>query len=483
MSGISYNIDHRVRTIVLGFEDLGQKLLQEIERECNLKLIKWITFEKWDVEISRCSQIHQLSHEIPRDDRFVSVHNSVLTNISIFVDMFSRHYGNRSRPLHYYLNAFHMFFYAAYKDLTTGTDLAIFSNIPHEGADFIYYLVAKELKIKTIMFHQSLFENRFFYSFSLEDFGYFSKSNAISEKQTWHVERTHRTELFYMKQREADQGNCHHSFGRKISWLATIIKHLRWQPDRLVRGFLRELGYSASFLAREKDYSNSMRSITITQSDLVKHMSSPYIYFPLHLQPELTTSALGDIYSDQLIALEHLCSVLPRNWKILVKENPKQTSCQRDELFFNRLKALRNTSVVPIGTDTFDLISRSTIVATVTGTAGWEAIKGGKPALVFGRPWYMTLPGVFRYEPNIDLAAISNYQIVHERFQQVFANLMTKTGRGVVDPAYNVLVKNYSRESNIKNIAISLNSILKTQINLTPSSSSLNGPKQQGNSL
>lgn len=453
-------MDVRARAVVLGFEDFGEEFLREVEQECELKVVKWITFEKWDVKISRCTQIHQLSYEIPGDDRFVSVHNVVLTHISTFVDMFTRHYRTRLRPPHYYLNAFHMFFYAAYKDLMTGTDLAIFSNIPHEGADFIYYLVAKELNIKTIMLHQSLFENRFLYSFSLEDFGYFSQSYSISEKQACPVERTHRTQLFYMKQREADQENSRHSFGRKISSLATIIKHLLWQPDRLVRGFLREFGYSSSFLSREKDYKNSMRDITITQSELVKHLSSSYIYFPLHLQPELTTSALGDIYSDQLTALEHLYSVLPRTWKILVKENPKQTSCQRDELFFNRLKALRNTSVVPIGTDTFELISRSRIVATITGTAGWEAIKGGKPALVFGRPWYMTLPGVFRYDPCIDLKTISEYKIDHEALQQSFAQLMSKTGCGVVDPAYSILVKNYSRDSNIKSICHSLQKIL-----------------------
>jgi hypothetical protein len=320
--------------------------------------------------------------------------------------------------------------------------------------------VAKELNIPTILFHQSLFENRFFYSFSLEDFGYFSKSHSISEKQPYLIERTHQTELFYMKKAEPQKKHFAQWIVNNFGLFLRFVKSGQWRPHRLERGILREIGYRISFLSREKDYNNSIQNIMITQDQMVEYTNLPYIYFPLHLQPELTTSALGDIFADQMLALERLSSLLPNGWKILLKENPKQTSCQRGELFFQRLGTLHNVALVPTSADTFELISKSKFVATITGTAGWEAIKGGKPALVFGRPWYLTLAGVFRYAPAIDLEAISEYKIDHEALQQSFAELMSKTGCGVVDPAYSIVVKNYNRDTNIKNICHSLCKIL-----------------------
>jgi len=53
-------------------------------------------------------------------------------------------------------------------------------------------------------------------------------------------------------------------------------------------------------------------------------------------------------------------------------------------------------SLIPVSTSTFDLIYKAQAVATVTGTAGWEALLNSKPPLIFGLPWYRDCPGVFR---------------------------------------------------------------------------------------
>jgi hypothetical protein len=54
--------------------------------------------------------------------------------------------------------------------------------------------------------------------------------------------------------------------------------------------------------------------------------------------------------------------------------------------------------MIPITTDTYTLINRSQAVATITGTAGWEALLRGKPTLVFGYSWYRYAPGAYRVD-------------------------------------------------------------------------------------
>ena len=58
------------------------------------------------------------------------------------------------------------------------------------------------------------------------------------------------------------------------------------------------------------------------------------IFFPLHAQPELSTSLLGEKYEDQILVLERLNSFAKDKWIVIAKENIYQTSYQRDDFFF-----------------------------------------------------------------------------------------------------------------------------------------------------
>jgi len=132
--------------------------------------------------------------------------------------------------------------------------------------------------------------------------------------------------------------------------------------------------------------------------------SAPFVYFPLHFQPERTTCPQGGIYADQILALETLAAALPSGWEIYVKEHPSQWWLRSKESFssaryrgyYNRLAKVPHVRLVPITTDTFDLTEKARTVAVVTGTAGWEGLLRGKRPLVFGIPWWRDCTGVYR---------------------------------------------------------------------------------------
>jgi capsule polysaccharide export protein KpsC/LpsZ len=107
-----------------------------------------------------------------------------------------------------------------------------------------------------------------------------------------------------------------------------------------------------------------------------------------------------------------------------------------------------NVRLVAPGFDTYLLLKHCIFVATITGTAGWEAISGGKNALIFGKAWYKSLPGVFEYHDRFQLVDILNYQIDHQQLEKELNALLQKTWAGVVDPAYRVLVEKFGNDTN-----------------------------------
>jgi hypothetical protein len=138
---------------------------------------------------------------------------------------------------------------------------------------------------------------------------------------------------------------------------------------------------------------------TLTQNP---YLNNPYVYVPLHYQPEATTSPAGGVFADQLIMVDLLSKCVPEGWSVYVREHPVQFKtigsrgeCSRTIDFYDDLASLSNVKLLPIPASNIDLIDHSEAVATVTGTGGWEALLREKPVLVFGYAWYKDCKGVF----------------------------------------------------------------------------------------
>lgn len=130
-----------------------------------------------------------------------------------------------------------------------------------------------------------------------------------------------------------------------------------------------------------------------------------YLYFPLHFQPECTTSPQAGVYVDQILIVKTLAASLPDDWLIYIKEyaaqwdpNNFRTHLYRYEGYYEEMAAFKNVRLISPEVSTFDLIKSSQAVVTAAGTAGWEALVRTKPVLLFGYPWYMHCDGVFHID-------------------------------------------------------------------------------------
>jgi hypothetical protein len=166
-------------------------------------------------------------------------------------------------------------------------------------------------------------------------------------------------------------------------------------------------------------------------------IDSPYIYFPLHFQPEMTTSPQGGIFCDQHLALATLSSAIPDNWKIYVKEHPGQFRTGRffsyayngrDKTYYNRLLSIPKVSLIPIETEHFNMLDHAEAIATITGTVGWEAAIRSKPVIIFGEAWYQFAPNVYRVKSLTDckkaVNQLQNSPVADPKEMNTFINVL-----------------------------------------------------------
>jgi hypothetical protein len=417
--------------LVLGFKGvLLDELKSKMPITCSISSdsdadITWSDFYNLKFDISRPDFSEEMS------DCF----RDVKKNYCQFNDIYSRRFFYVTESCAEVYSVFTLYFYQCISVLKNNSiNCIIFSNVPHEGYDYIFYLIAKNLNIKTIICNQSLFPNRFWIFSAIEDLGNFSSTPKISE----HCYSN------YVLPKPSEWVNMQGRLDDRSYFILDFLKEMFRKPHRLPLALVR--------LFHGFQY---RKNVQRTSVDPVA--GERYVYFPLHLQPELTTSALGGEFADQISAIEELSSMLPDDWYVYVKENPKQNEAYRGKLFFRRLKKLKNIRYIKRAYNSSKLIQDSEFVAVINGTAGWEAIFAMKSVLIFGYAWYRAFKGVTKYAPTISIDDILKNKPANANETVIYLDeILTKTGVGVVDDDYIYILDQFDINSNSKNVTNSL---------------------------
>ena len=335
---------------------------------------------------------------------------------------------------------------------------ALFFNVPHLVCDTVIYDLCKCLGIKTIILTQSIFPGKYFSMESVDDFGFFNKKATKATPLV--INPQENLDLFYMKDigQTPDKGGKLSSRGwinilayvlfKKPSLFLSPVHFFKMlkQVKKIYSGFPSWRDpFSKFFHENEMAYFEHLMEFENRQVDIEQR----FVYFPLQLQPEMTTSSLGGAFRDQLLAIEELSRILPDDVKIYVKENPKQGAYSRGPFFFHRLNRIPSVVFVPSFANTNTLIAHCETVATITGTVGWEAVRKGKKAIVFGNTWYSSFPGVFRWSDKLKYSDIEKNEIKHEQLEKVAGTLLEACHNGVVERHYISIDEDHDEKENI----------------------------------
>jgi hypothetical protein len=178
-----------------------------------------------------------------------------------------------------------------------------------------------------------------------------------------------------------------------------------------------------------------------------------FVFYPLHDQPEMTTSVLGPFFLNQIALVENIAKSLPVDHLLYVKEH--MASIGRRPLdYYRRLRAVKNLRLITPYWDSHDLIKRSSAVAVISGTAGWEALLYGKPVLTFGEVFYNAFDEVYRVAsagpslPYVIRDAVCDHRPGPDLLVKYVASVLEGTYEGEV-PGLNT-----EKELNPRNIAM-----------------------------
>jgi hypothetical protein len=123
-------------------------------------------------------------------------------------------------------------------------------------------------------------------------------------------------------------------------------------------------------------------------------LDESFVFFPLHLQPEASTRIRGQMYIDQAGLVRQLSRSLPATYKLYIKDHPNMVD--RRVSYYDQFDELPNVRVIHPQHSSHKLIKHANLVTTITGTAGFEALRYKKPAMTFGHTSYNAMSMVYQ---------------------------------------------------------------------------------------
>jgi hypothetical protein len=333
-------------------------------------------------------------------------------------------------------------------------DIVLFKDIPHVVYDYVLYELCRLRGIETIMFHvsnlrriwiitdQIFGENeviaryrqilasppdqevdlspsseQYLKSFQASEYESIPRFVRFVERADYRAESQVKN-LFQKIFDFRNYGQYYHKnlavFQSKIKPPLNYLKvagktpeesSMSWfQHRRFIAGSRKKMRHLASY------YENLTREVDFQR---------PFVYVALTFQPEANSSPKGGLFGDVRLMVDLLAACIPKDWVVYVKEHPSQlhpnwafrAQAARSEGFYDDLVKIPKVQLVPMATSPYALIDQARAVATLTGTSGFQAVNRGKPALIFGFPWYKGCEGVFHIQAQQDcLQAIEKIQ-------------------------------------------------------------------------
>ena len=183
-----------------------------------------------------------------------------------------------------------------------------------------------------------------------------------------------------------------------------VLQQIVGKAQRFMRNPYRSL--SGAHRTRQR-----IKGTRLSMSEERAHSSTadttmPFIYFPLHFQPEATTSAKGRHFYRLREAVAFLASELPQGWTLIVKEHPHQWRrlLPRPTGFYQQLAEIPNVQLIHHSEDNNRLVAAAQAVACVSHSSiTAHAFSTGTPVISLGHSHFKSAHGYYCVDSQVSL--------------------------------------------------------------------------------
>jgi hypothetical protein len=249
------------------------------------------------------------------------------------------------------------------------------------GDSTILEAVAERMGIPIRILVSSRYENFFYWSTSV-----LRNSPAIEESfhtvardgEAALLDRPYKSHLAFRKKFLEDATLW--GVTRKTGYV--LAQNLYW----LVRRYEKRRGYYlwdlvAYFWNKRADLRALRPPVTRSLADM---KGKPFVFFPLHTEPETALQGMSAEFMFQLEAIAAIARDLPAGVTLVVKEAYHALG-RRPRDFHRQILSFKNVVLLDTMEFGLDVVKEAAVTATITGTAGYEAAILGKPVITFGQ--------------------------------------------------------------------------------------------------
>ncbi|MCV0393558.1 MAG: capsular biosynthesis protein [Nitrosopumilus sp.] len=164
--------------------------------------------------------------------------------------------------------------------------------------------------------------------------------------------------------------------------------------------FLTKSDFILPFIIKRWKMQRFLDNNAVQEVDL----SKPFVYYPLHHEPERTILFSSPYFTNQLEVIRDIAKSIPVGFQLYVKEHfSMKLNAWRNSSFYKEILDLPNVVLIHPNVKPELLMENCQLVTTITGSSAFEAGFYEKPSIIFGETSYDYLPFVNRLKNREEL--------------------------------------------------------------------------------